>query len=111
VRMRIGIVLGHGGVALGALLPLFRLGLGGRVGSGKQWMSWIHRDDLMRLFALALREPQLEGAINGVSPQPVTNRDFTAALAAAVRRPALLPVPAAVLRLALGERATLVLAS
>jgi len=109
--VRIGIVLGRDGGALGRMLPLFRLGLGGRLGSGRQWMSWIHVDDLVALFVSALADDAVTGVLNGVAPRPVTNAEFTRRLAAALARPAILPAPAFALRLALGEMATLLLAS
>ena len=109
--VRIGIVLGRDGGVLGRMLPLFRLGLGGRLGSGRQWMSWIHVDDLVALFVSALADDAVTGVLNGVAPRPVTNAEFTRTLAAALARPAILPAPAFALRLALGEMATLLLAS
>jgi uncharacterized protein (TIGR01777 family) len=108
-RLRIGLVLGRGGGLLKPLLRSFRLGLGGRFGSGRQWMSWIHLDDLLALIIRAIDDPTFAGAINAVAPQPVTNADFTHALAAALHRPAILHVPAFALRLMLGEMATLLL--
>ena len=93
------------------MLPLFRLGLGGRLGDGRQWMSWIHVDDLVALFRLALDDDAAPAVMNGVAPKPVTNAEFTRVLAATVRRPAMLPAPAFALQLALGEMATMVLAS
>ena len=93
------------------MLPLFRLGLGGRIGHGAQWMSWIHIDDLVALIQHAVRHDGLTGPINGVSPAPVTNREFAATLAATLRRPAPLPVPAAALGLALGEMSGILTAS
>lgn len=109
--VRIGIVLGEGGGALKPLLPLFKLGLGGPVGTGKQWMSWIHVDDLVALFIHLLENPSASGVFNGVTNKPVTNKEFTKALARAVHRPALFPAPAIALKLALGEMSTLVLGS
>jgi len=111
VLLRIGIVLGAGGGALAKMLPLFRLGLGGRLGSGRQWMSWIARDDLVRLILFALDTPETLGPLNGTAPEPVTNRDFTRALGQAVGRPAFLPAPTLALRAALGEASTVLLAS
>jgi hypothetical protein len=108
-RLRIGLVLGGDGGMLRPMLRSFRLGLGGRFGNGKQWMSWIHREDLLALIIRAIDDPTFMGAINAVAPQPVTNGDFTRALAAAVRRPAILHAPAFALRLMLGEKATLLL--
>ncbi len=104
--VRIGVVLGRDGGALDKMLPPFRLGLGGRLGSGKQWLSWIHRDDLVELFCFVLENPGARGPINGVSPNPVTNADLTRELARVLRRPALFPVPAAALKLAFGEMST-----
>jgi uncharacterized protein (TIGR01777 family) len=90
--IRIGFVLGPNGGALAKMVTPFRLGVGGRLGSGKQWMSWVHLDDLCALFEFALSLP-VEGALNGVSPNPVTNTDFTLALARTLRRPAVFTVP------------------
>ncbi|HEY2387899.1 MAG TPA: TIGR01777 family oxidoreductase [Candidatus Binatia bacterium] len=109
--VRIGIVLGREGGALRAMLPPFRLGVAGRLGSGAQWMSWIHVDDLVELFTAALRNGAASGVLNGVAPRPVTNAEFTRILAGVLGRPALLPAPAAALRLALGEMAVILLAS
>jgi len=111
VAVRIGVVLGRDGGALTPLLPLFRLGLGGRVGSGRQWFSWIHLQDLVGLLRYVVEHPDASGPINGVAPEPVTNATFTAELGRALRRPALFPVPAAALRVAFGEMSTLLLAS
>lgn len=107
--LRMGIVLHPGGGALARMLPLFRLGLGGRLGSGAQYLSWIHLDDLLSLILHVLEHQELEGPINATTPEPVTNREFTLTLARALRRPARLPVPAWVLRLALGEMSSLLL--
>jgi len=111
VAVRIGVVLGREGGALRPLLPLFRLGLGGRLGSGRQWFSWIHLQDLVGVLRVAIENPDVSGVINGVAPEPVTNAAFTAELGRALHRPALLPVPAVVLRLALGEMSTVLLGS
>ena len=110
-RIRIGMVLGKGGGALSKMLLPFRLGVGGRLGSGRQWMSWIHSDDLVELIAFLMKESTVRGVFNATSPFPVTNREFTQALAEALHRPAIIPVPAFALRLALGEMAGVVLAS
>ena len=110
VRMRTGIVLDARGGALPRMLPPFKMGVGGKLGSGKHWMSWIHLDDLAGIFQLALAKP-VRGAINGVAPNPVTNADFTRALAAAVHRPAIFPVPGFALRLLFGEMGDILLAS
>lgn len=111
VLLRIGIVLHKSGGALKTMLPFFRLGLGGPVGSGCQWMSWIHRDDLVSMLLWALDNEDVFGAINGVSPQPVRNVDFGRALGEVLSRPAVLPVPAFALRLLYGEMASVVMAS
>jgi uncharacterized protein (TIGR01777 family) len=105
IHLRLGVVLGPGSGALAAIAPLFRLGLGGRLGSGRQWMSWISLTDAVAAIAFALRTPSIQGPINLTSPNPVTNRQFTLSLAHVLHRPAVLPVPAFVLRLALGEMA------
>ena len=105
VHVRTGLVLSPTGGALGALLPLFRLGLGGRFGSGRQWMSWITLDDEVEAIAHALGRDTIHGPVNLVSPQPVTNREFTNTLARVLRRPAVLAVPGAVLRAVAGEAA------
>jgi hypothetical protein len=109
--IRVGVVLGKGGGALEAMLGPFRLGLGGRLGSGKQWMSWIHLDDLVALLKLAAEDERVAGVVNGVAPSPVSNATFTRELGRALGRPTLLPAPAAALKLALGEMASLLLAS
>ena len=108
-RVRIGIVLSKEGGALGKMLPLFRTGLGGPVGTGRQWMSWIHLDDLADLLLFALRDGRAVGPLNGTAPAPVTNASFAATVGSVLRRPALLPAPGVALRLVLGEMATLVL--
>lgn len=110
VCLRFGMVLGHGG-ALAKLLPPFRFGVGGRLGSGHQWMAWIHIEDAVNLILFALNLAALRGAINATAPHPVTNEEFTHRLATALHRPAFLPVPGFALRLALGEMSEMVLAS
>lgn len=110
-RLRIGMVLGPEGGALARMLLPFRLGVGGRLGSGHQWMSWIHIGDLMALIVFLMKESTLRGAFNATSPFPVTNREFTRALAEAVHRPAILPVPAFALKLMFGEMSEVLLAS
>jgi uncharacterized protein (TIGR01777 family) len=102
VRLRIGLVLSAEGGLLSRMLTPFELGLGGRFGAGRHWMSWIHRDDLVRLIVHAIATPGLSGPINATAPTPVQNAAFTAALGRALMRPAILPVPAAPLRLVLG---------
>ena len=108
VKLRTGIVLGIGG-AIAKMLPIFQVGGGGKIGTGKQWFSWIHRDDLVELILFALTNAQVTGVLNGTSPQPVNNADFTIAFAKAIKRPAFLPVPAAALVLLFGESATVLL--
>lgn len=105
VRMRIGIVLARHAGALAQMLPPFRAGIGGRVGSGKQWMSWIDLDDLVGAVQHILKTDSLAGAVNLVGPDPVTNIQFTKTLASVLHRPALFPIPAFVMRLAFGEMA------
>ena len=109
VRVRIGIVLGPDGGALARMLPVFRAGLGGPIGSGRQWMSWIHRRDLCRLIATALEDPAWSGAYNAVAPEPVRMKDFASTLGRVLGRPSLLPVPAPVLQVVLGDGAMVVL--
>jgi hypothetical protein len=109
-RVRIGLVLDARGGALQRMLPPFRIGAGGKLGNGRQWVSWIHLEDLASLFRFALENP-VSGAINGVAPCAVVNADFTRALASAVRRPAIFPVPAFGLKLLFGEMAEVLLAS
>ena len=105
VHMRFAMVLSPEGGALNKVLPLFRLGLGGRLGSGMQIWSWTDLNDLVRAMIFCLGEDSLRGAVNFSSPEPVTNREFTHSLAQALGRPAFLPAPAFGLRLALGEMA------
>jgi uncharacterized protein len=110
VSVRTGLALDARGGALPRMLPPFKMGVGGKLASGKQWTSWIHLDDLVGLYRFALENP-LHGAVNGVAPYPVTNADFTKALAAAVHRPALFPVPSFALKMLFGEMAEILLAS
>ena len=105
VRLRIGLVLGTEGGMLAQLLLPFEFGLGGPIGSGRQWMSWIARDDLIRLMAHAIATPRLTGPVNATAPTPVTNAEFAAELARALHRPALLRLPAWLLRLVAGDLA------
>ena len=102
VVMRTGVVLGPGGGALGKMLPLFKLGLGGRLGSGKQWMSWIALPDYLAAVRFLLGRADVAGVVNVTSPEPVRNRDYTKALARAVHRPAVAVVPPFALRLVFG---------
>lgn len=111
VLLRTGIVLDPAGGALGQMLPLFRWGLGGRLGSGKQWMPWIHRDDEIGLIRASLDRDDWQGAVNAASPGAVRNVDFTRALAKTLGRPAWFPAPGFALRMALGEFAADLVAS
>jgi len=120
VVARFGVILAKKGGALPKMMLPFRLGLGGRMGSGKQWMSWIALDDVISILRLCLSGTPITGAVkfspvsgpvNVVSPQPVTNEEFTRELAKALRRPALLPAPAFAFRMALGEMADALLLS
>ena len=111
VCVRIGLVMSTAGGALAKMLPPFRLGAGGRLGNGRQWMPWIHIDDLVGILLHAGRSEALRGPVNGVAPAPVTNAAFTLALARAVRRPAVLPMPAFALNVAFGEMSGMLMAS
>ena len=102
---RFGLVLARGGGFLAPMLPVFRLGLGGPLGGGRQWWSWVHIDDVVAAVLAALRTSAMAGPMNVVAPNPVTNRDFTRTLAAVLRRPAIIPVPALALRIAMGQMA------
>ncbi|MCK2185444.1 TIGR01777 family oxidoreductase [Halomonas getboli] len=107
--LRLGLVLDAGGGMLQRLLMPFKLGLGGRLGDGTQFMPWVHRQDLVSAILLLLERSDLEGAFNGSAPHPVTNAVFTRLLARHLHRPALLPVPARVLEIGLGEMSRLLL--
>jgi hypothetical protein len=111
VVLRIGLVLAREGGALPLMARLFRLGLGGRLGDGRQWVPWIHVDDVVSLARAALRDDGYTGPVNAVAPEPVRNAELTRALARALHRPAVLPVPAFALRAALGEIASELLGS
>jgi len=111
VSLRIGVVLSALGGALAQMLPAYRMGLGGKLGSGEQWMSWILLSDLARLTVFCLEQNQVQGVINAVSPQPVRQKDFARALAEVLRRPAWMRMPAVVLQTGLGELSQLLLAS
>jgi uncharacterized protein (TIGR01777 family) len=105
VILRIGVVLAKDGGALGKMTLPFRLFGGGPMGSGRQWMSWIDRDDVIRLVEWAIDRPEASGVYNATAPSPVTNRDFARALGHVLHRPAIMPAPAFALRVALGEMA------
>jgi uncharacterized protein (TIGR01777 family) len=110
VKIRTGLVLDPTGGALGRMLPLFRLGLGGKLGNGKQWWSWITLHDVIRAITFLL-ENKVSGPVNLTSPNPVTNQEFTSALARAMHRPALFPAPAIALKVALGGFSSEILGS
>ncbi|MBL4711135.1 MAG: TIGR01777 family oxidoreductase [Gammaproteobacteria bacterium] len=103
--LRTGIVLGKKGGALAKMLPAFKFGLGGAMGDGEQWMSWVHIDDLIGIMLHIIKHKNISGAVNGTSPNPVTNKNFSSTLARVLNRPAFLPMPAFVLKLMLGEMA------
>ena len=109
--LRLGMVLGPGGGALAQMLMPFSVGLGAKVGSGKQWMSWVHIDNVVDAFSFALKNTQVTGPVNVVAPHPVTNYEFTRTLATVLKKKARLTLPAPLLRLALGEMADLLLSS
>ncbi len=110
VKIRISVVLGKDGGALKQMLPPFRAGVGGKLGSGKQWMPWIHVNDLVGLLRFAL-EHEIAGVFNGASPEPVTNAKFTEAMSGVLHRPAIFPVPGLALKLLFGEMAQVMLSS
>jgi uncharacterized protein (TIGR01777 family) len=103
LSLRIGIVLAKGGGALDKMLTPFSYGLGGVIGSGKQYMPWITIDDLVEVFLFALANEEVSGAVNAVAPNPVTNQDFTTVLGKVLQRPTLIPVPEFAVRLMFGE--------
>jgi uncharacterized protein len=107
VRLRIGVVLDPRGGALARMLPPFRLGVGGPVAGGRQYISWIHHKDLLKLMLAAIDDQRWVGALNATAPQPVRNAEFSHALGRVLRRPSLLPVPGPALRLIYGEMASL----
>jgi len=108
-RLRIGVVLGQGGGALAKMLMPFKMGLGGPLGSGRQWMSWIHLDDLIGMILWLTEQPKVSGALNAVAPHPATNREFSKTLAHVLRRPCFIKTPAFVIRLAVGEMSIVLL--
>ena len=110
VSVRTGVALDPRGGALARMLPPFKMGVGGKLAGGKQWTPWIHIEDLIGIYQLALEKP-VRGPVNGVAPQPVTNAEFTRALAQAVKRPAIFPVPGFALRALFGEMSEILLAS
>ncbi|NBQ68075.1 MAG: TIGR01777 family protein [Nitrosomonadaceae bacterium] len=110
VSIRTGVVLGHGGM-LKKLLPVFKLGLGGPVGNGQQWLPWIHLDDIVSVYCSAALDTRFRGAVNAVSPHPVRYREFATTFGNVLHRPAFFPTPAFILKLVLGEAAALALNS
>jgi uncharacterized protein (TIGR01777 family) len=108
VKIRTGVVLDAGGGALKRMLPPFKLGVGGPVAGGGQYLPWIHADDLVGLYLQAVTDPSWSGAYNGAAPEPVTNKAFSKALGRALRRPAFAPVPAFAIRLLYGDMAEIV---
>ena len=109
LTLRIGIVIAADGGALGKMLPVFRTGFGGPIGSGQQWMSWIHRTDLCRLILTGLEDENWSGVVNAVAPEPVSMANFAQELGRCLGRPSLLPVPGPVLQVLLGDGAKVVL--
>jgi uncharacterized protein (TIGR01777 family) len=108
VLVRTGVVLDRSGGALKQMLPPFRMGIGGPVAGGGQWVPWIHGDDVVALYLAAIDDPRYEGPVNATAPEPVTNRELSKALGRALHRPAVLPVPGAALKLRYGEMAEIV---
>lgn len=108
---RVGVVFGNNGGALQKLLPIFKIGGGGPIGNGKQIMSWIHVKDLVNIYVKAIENEKYKGVVNAVSPNPISNAEFTKAFAKAVHRPAFFPVPPFMLRLIFGEMASIILDS
>src|SRR4249919_3905759 len=111
VLLRTGVVLGRAGGALAQMLPPFQLGVGGPVGSGKQYLPWVHLHDLVKIIAVALADDRYRGPVNGVAPEQTTSRSFARALGRALHRPAILPLPALALKAVFGQAATVLLAS
>jgi uncharacterized protein len=109
VLVRTGVVLDSGGGALAKMLPPFKAGIGGPIGSGKQYMPWIHLDDLVGIYLAAIDNPRFQGAINAAAPEPVTNKAFAKALGRAINRPAVAPIPGFSLKLLYGEMSQIVL--
>jgi len=111
VLLRIGFVLGRNDGAMKLVLPVFKAGLGGRLGSGKQWMSLVHVDDVAGMALWSIENEMVRGPLNAVMPQPVTNAEFTREVARAVHRPAIFPAPSIILRLVLGKMSSMLLNS
>lgn len=111
VVMRLGVVLGLGGGAMAQMIPAFKAFVGGPLGSGRQWFPWIHLHDLLAAMLFLIEHPELSGSVNLCAPHPVPNRDLAAALGQALNRPALVPAPAFMIRMSLGEFADVLLGS
>jgi uncharacterized protein (TIGR01777 family) len=109
--LRIGLVLAADGGMLGPILPIFRIGAGGRLGTGRQWMSWIHLEDVVAMIRHVVEHEEIEGSWNATSPNPVRNQEFTKTLAQVLHRPAIVPVPGFAMRAVFGELAALMLTS
>lgn len=109
VIIRVGVVIGRGGGALSKMLPIFKLGAGGKMGSGNQFMSWIHVEDIAAMFVEAVTDSTMKGAFNGTAPYPATNAEFTEALGKVLKRPTFAPAPSFALKTALGEMSDVVL--
>ena len=109
VITRFGIVLGKGGGALSQMIPLFRKFIGGPIGSGRQWFSWVHMEDLTEAFVFLMRRPEVSGPVNLCSPNPVKNRDLAKALGKALKRPSVIPAPGFMIKLVLGEFGSVIL--
>jgi uncharacterized protein (TIGR01777 family) len=109
VMTRFGIVLGEKGGALSQMIPLFRNFVGGPIGSGRQWFSWIHMEDLTEAFVFLMRQPEVSGPVNVCSPNPIRNRDLAKALGKALNRPSFVPAPGFMIKLVLGEFGSVIL--
>jgi uncharacterized protein (TIGR01777 family) len=111
VLTRLGVVLGKGGGAMAKMIPAFKFFVGGPIGSGRQWFPWIHMEDLSAAMLFLIDRPEISGPVNLCAPEPVTNRDLAGALGRALNRPAVMPAPAFMVRMALGEFADVLLGS
>jgi uncharacterized protein (TIGR01777 family) len=109
VITRFGIVMGEKGGALGQMIPLFKKFIGGPIGSGRQWFSWVHIKDLAEAFVFLMKHPEISGPVNVCAPNPVRNRDLAKALGKALRRPSFMPAPAFMIKLVLGEFGSVIL--
>lgn len=109
VILRTGVVIGKNGGALTKMLPIFKLGLGGPIGSGKQYMSWIHVDDLAQMYVTSVKDPTIKGVYNGTSPYPATNAEFSKQLGKTLSRPAFAPAPSVAMRMMFGEMSQVLL--